>query len=471
MAVQPPPGRLPTVAIIGRPNVGKSTLFNRITRSRNALVADVPGLTRDPRVGFGRVGTAGYIVVDTGGIDDDGDPLNAQVASQALAVARECDAVLFVLDGREGLNGADEELAANLRRAGVPCFVAVNKCEGLARDIVTAEFSRLGLGPVAAISSAHGEGVSDLIELITGDWPQADTYAAPADDDRIRIAVVGRPNVGKSTLVNRILGEERMIVADLPGTTRDSIDSDFERHGREYTIIDTAGLRRKSKTRGVAEKFSAVQTLRSVDRAHVVLLLIDAHDSITEQDLTLLGLILDAGRALVVVVNKWDGLDADARERLKSELDRRLRFARFAEICFISALHGSGVGNLFEPVLAAWQSAVAAHKTNNLTNLLETAVSQHPPPLVRGRRIKLRYAHMGGRNPPTVVIHGNQVETVPGSYRRYLENFFREALELVGTPVQIEFRQGKNPFAGRRNQLNKRQQDKRRRLMRHVKKK
>ncbi len=285
------------------------------------------------------------------------------------------------------------------------------------------------------------------------------------------IAVVGRPNVGKSTLVNRILGEQRMITCDEPGTTRDSIDSDFERHGRRYTIIDTAGLRRKSKTRGVAEKFSAVQTLQSLDRAQVVVLVIDGRESITEQDLTLLGMVLDSGRAIVLAINKWDGMDADDREAVKREVDRRLRFANFAEVHYISALHGSGVGDLFAPIEAAWRSALGAHKTGDLTKLLEKAVMAHPPPLVRGRRIKLRYAHMGGRNPPTVVIHGNQVETVPGSYRRYLENFFREQLELVGTPVQIEFRQGKNPFAGRRNQLNKRQQEKRRRLMRHVKKK
>ncbi len=466
------PARRPTIAILGRPNVGKSTLFNRITRSRSALVADVPGLTRDPKVGIGRLGEAGYIVVDTGGIDpEDDDALSARVAATALDVARDCTTVLLVVDGRAGVSAADEQLAQALRRTGVPAVVAVNKCEGLDRDLQMAEFSSLGLGPVYPISAAHGEGVSSLLEMITAEWPPATDYGVDFDDERVRVAVVGRPNVGKSTLVNRILGEERMLTADLPGTTRDSIDTDFERRGRAYTIIDTAGLRRKSKASGVAEKFSAVQTLQSLDRAQVVLLLIDARDSITEQDLTLLGLVLDSGRALVIVVNKWDGLDGDVRDRIKDELDRRLRFARFATIHFISALHGTGVGNLFDSIDAAWASASSAQKTNNLSKLLEAAVTAHPPPLVRGRRIKLRYAHLGGRNPPTIVIHGNQVETVPGSYQRYLENFFREQLNLVGTPIQIEFRQGSNPYAGRRNTLNKRQQDKRRRMMRHVKKK
>jgi GTP-binding protein len=462
----------PTIAIVGRPNVGKSTLFNRITRSRNALVADVPGLTRDPKVGIGRLGDAGYIVVDTGGIDaGTRDELSANVSDVALGVARACTTVIFVVDGRAGVSAADENLASALRRSGISVVVAVNKTEGLDSDIAAAEFSTLGSGPIHAISAAHGEGVTSLIESITENWLPATSYAADFTDDRVRIAVVGRPNVGKSTLVNRILGEQRMLTADVPGTTRDSVDTDFERHGRSYTIIDTAGLRRKSRTEGVAEKFSAVQTLQSLDRAHVVMLVVDARDSITEQDLTLLGLILDSGRALLIVVNKWDGLDADTRQRMKDELDRRLRFATFAAVRFISALHGSGVGDLFGSVDAAWQSASAAHKTNNLTKLLEKALSAHPPPLVRGRRVKLRYAHMGGRNPPTIVIHGNQVESVPGSYERYLENFFREQLDLVGTPVKIEFRQGDNPYAGKRNSLNKRQQEKRRRLMRHVKKK
>ncbi|MCP5200713.1 MAG: ribosome biogenesis GTPase Der [Gammaproteobacteria bacterium] len=465
------PARRPTLAIIGRPNVGKSTLFNRITRSRAALVADVPGLTRDPKVGIGRLGEAGYIVVDTGGIDETSDDVLAgRVAEHALAVARDCDAAIFVVDGRAGLNAADELLAAELRRAGVALALAVNKAEGLDGALVTAEFRRLGIAAVFAISAAHGDGVAALVEHLTGSWPPASSYLAE-DDGRTRIAVVGRPNVGKSTLVNRVLGEERMITYDLPGTTRDSVDADFERHGRAYTIIDTAGLRRKSRTEGVAEKFSAVQTLQALDRAQVVLLVLDARDGITEQDVTLLGMVVESGRALVVVVNKWDGLDADQRQRIKSELDRRLRFATFAEIHFISALHGSGVGELFGAVDAAAAAALRTHKTGDLTRLLEAALAAHQPPLVRGRRIKLRYAHMGGLNPPTIVIHGNQVDALPGSYQRYLENYFREALGLVGTPIRLELRQSDNPYAGRRNKLTPRQQAKRRRLMQHVKRK
>jgi GTPase len=466
------PDLRPTIAIIGRPNVGKSTLFNRITRSRSALVADVPGLTRDPKVGIGRLGDAGYIVVDTGGIDGSAeDELSDQVAHQALTVARECDTIILVVDGRAGISAADETIAEDLRRHGTPTFIAVNKTEGLDSDIAKAEFSRIAVGPIHAVSASHGEGVIDLIETITAGWSAASSYDIAVDDDRIRIAVVGRPNVGKSTLVNRILGHDRMITCDLPGTTRDSIDTDFERRGRNYTIIDTAGLRKKSRARGIAEKFSAVQTLQALDRAHVALLVIDACDSITEQDLTLLGLVLESGRALLILVNKWDGLESDTRLRIKDELDRRLRFATFAEVRFISALHGTGVGELFTGIDAAWHSATSAHKTNNLTNLLEAALSAHPPPLVRGRRIKMRFAHLGGRNPPTIVIHGNQVDAVPKTYQRYLENYFREKLDLVGTPIQIEFKQGDNPYAGRRNTLNKRQIDKRRRLMRHVKKK
>lgn len=464
------PFRKPTVAIVGRPNVGKSTLFNRLTRSRDALVADVPGLTRDPKVGVGRVGAAGYIVIDTGGIDDSAeDELSNQVAAHALAAATDCDAVILVVDGRAGINANDEMLAHRLRAGGMRTYLAVNKAEGQEPSMITAEFARLAMAEVHAISATHGDGVSSLIEAVTAGWPSALSYQADDDDQRIRIAVIGRPNVGKSTLVNRILGEERMITSDVAGTTRDAVDTDFERHGRGYTIIDTAGLRRKGRTHGIEEKFSAVQSLQALDRAQVALLLIDARDSVTEQDLSLLGLVLNSGRALVVVVNKWDGLDIDARDRLRSDLDRRLRFAEFAEVRFISALHGSGVGELFSAIHAAWRSAMSAHKTNDLSTLLKVAVTAHQPPMVRGHRIKLRYAHLGGRNPPTIVIHGNLVDDVPNSYRRYLENFFREQLNLVGTPIQLEFRQGENPFAGKRNVLTQRQATKRRRLMRHVK--
>lgn len=460
----------PTIAIVGRPNVGKSTLFNRLTRTRDALVADVPGLTRDPKVGIGRLGSTGYIVVDTGGIGGlDEDPLSDLVAEQALSVARTCDAVIFLVDGRAGINVSDEHLARDLRESGCLTLLAINKTEGQDPDIAAADFAQLGIARVHAVSAAHGDGIESLIDAITADWPTAADYQKEACGDRIRIAVIGRPNVGKSTLVNRLLGEQRMITYDLPGTTRDSIDADFERDGVAFAVIDTAGLRRKSRVRGIAEKFSAIQALHALERAQVALLIVDARDSVTDQDLNLLGLIIESGRALVVAVNKWDGLSSEQRARIRRDLDRRLSFVDYAEIHYISALHGTGVGQLFPAIIAAQRSAFVAPKTNDLSVLLEAALTAHQPPLVRGRRIKLRFAHLGGKNPPTIVIHGNQVDAIPQSYKRFLANFFRTGLGLVGTPVHLEFRQGDNPFAGRRNRLNKRQIAKRRRLMNHVK--
>jgi GTP-binding protein len=459
----------PAFAIIGRPNVGKSTLFNRITRTRDALVADVPGVTRDVKLGVGRVGRAAYLVVDTGGITEDGE-LAAAVTRQALHALDECAAGVFVVDAREGLTATDEELARQLRRSGKPIFLAVNKAESMNPDLLRGEYSGLGLGEAFPISAAHGVGVEDLVATVTAGWPRLADLEREEEAGGIRVAIVGRPNVGKSTLVNRMLGEERMITADLPGTTHDSVAVPLERHGRRYTLIDTAGIRRRSRVTDVVEKFSAVKTLQAIDLAQVVVVVLDARESLAEQDLTVLGGVLEVGRSLVVAVNKWDGMSSEAREEMKRQLDRRIEFVDFAETRYISALHGTGVGELFGAIDDAHRSAYIEVQTSDLTELLYRALEAHNPPLVNGRRIKLRYAHMGGKNPPTIIIHGNQTEHVPDSYRRYLASFYRKALRLIGTPVKIEFKQGENPFHGRKNPLTKRQIKKRQRLRAHIRK-
>lgn len=457
------------VALLGRPNVGKSTLFNRLTKTRDALVADVPGVTRDVKVGVGRIGTASYLVVDTGGIDNSNAPLAAQITQQALLALEECESGLLLIDAREGLTSADRELAQHLRKSNKPLYLAVNKCEGQDPEAVAAEYAELGIHPVFAISASHGTGVASMIDAITAAWVPQDTQDAVADAG-IRVAICGRPNVGKSTLVNRMLGEHRMITADLPGTTHDSVAIPLERHGRNYTLIDTAGLRRKSKVTDVIEKFSAIKSLQAIDLAHVVVVVLDAREGLSDQDLTVLGSVVECGRSLVVAINKWDGLSSDLRDEMRREIDRRLDFVDFATTHTISALHGTGVGELFETIDAAWQSAHVDVPTKVLTELLELALERHSPPLIRGRRIKLRYAHFGAKNPPTVIIHGTQTDEVPATYQRYLSNFFRNALKLVGTPVRIEFKFGENPFEGRRNPLTWRQVQKRRRLMQHIKK-
>ena len=454
----------PAFAILGRPNVGKSTLFNRITRSRNALVADVPGVTRDVLLGVGKVGRAGYLVVDTGGIASDQGELGELVSRQALQALEECAAGVFVVDAREGLNATDEALARTLRRSGKPLFLAVNKSEAYDPDDLRADFASLGLGTPFPVSAAHGEGVEALVDAVTAGWPTLAELEEPPADAGVRVAIVGRPNVGKSTLANRMLGEDRLITCDMPGTTHDSVAVPLVRHGRHYTLIDTAGMRRRSRVSDVVEKFSAVKALQAIDLAQVVVVVIDAQEALTEQDLTVLGGVLEVGRSLVVAVNKWDGLSPDARAEIHRQLDRRLGFVDFAEVRLISALHGTGVGELFKAIDAAYASTQVEAPTPYITDLLQRALEAHNPPLVNGRRIKLRYAHLGGRSPPTIVIHGNQTDEVPGSYRRYLANFFRKALKLVGTPVEIEFRKSENPFEGRRNVLSKRQIKKRQRL-------
>ncbi len=462
---------LPVIALVGRPNVGKSTLFNLLTRSRDALVADVPGLTRDRQYGYGKLGGQPYLVVDTGGLSGDSDGLDGLMARQTLAALDEADAVLFLVDVRGGLTAADEQIADLLRRRGKPIWLLVNKAEGLDSDVAAAEFYRLGVGEPVAVSAAHGDNVGALIDAVLDTLPPTDETADETrDDGAIRVAVVGRPNVGKSTLINRLLGEERLVAWDAPGTTRDSVRVPFERDGRHYVLIDTAGVRRRGRVHEAIEKFSVIKTLRAIDEANVVISVLDARDGIADQDASLLGLVVQRGRALVVAVNKWDGLSDGQRSDARRQIDLRLPFIEFARMHFISALHGSGVGDLVGSVDAAFAAAMRDLPTPELTRILSRAMSEHQPPMVRGRRPRLRYAHQGGRNPPVIVIHGTQADKLPESYRRFLTNRFRSAFDLAGTPVRVELRAGDNPFAGRRNKLTPRQRARKKRLMKHVKK-
>ncbi|RUQ29052.1 MAG: ribosome biogenesis GTPase Der [Candidatus Competibacteraceae bacterium] len=441
---------LPVIAIVGRPNVGKSTLFNSLTRTRNALVADLPGLTRDRQYGLGQRGPQPYMVVDTGGLTDDDEGLAGMVQQQARRAIEEADAILLLVDGRAGLTAMDEEIASQLRRAGKPLHLVVNKGEHRDPDLLSADFHALGLEYLHVIAAVHNEGVETLMAAVLAALPavgaadEKDESEGP--QDVIKLAVIGRPNVGKSTLVNRLLGEERMLACDLPGTTRDSVAVPFERNGQRYQLIDTAGVRRRARISETLEKFSVIKALQAIEQAHVTVLVLDAQQGISDQDASLLGLILDRGRALTLAVNKWDHLDADTRARIKSELDRRLTFIDFAKIHFISALHGTGVGELLGSVREAYAAATRKLSTPELTRILEAALTAHQPPLVHGHSIKLRYAHQGGQNPPMIIIHGNRIDHVPESYRRYLAGFFRKRLDLWGTPIRIEFRGGENPY-------------------------
>jgi len=459
---------IPTIALVGRPNVGKSTLFNQLTRSRDALVANYSGLTRDRHYGKGYYEESPFFVIDTGGMGDIEQGIDEPMLEQSRQAIEEADLVIFLVDARAGLTPGDEEIAHYLRRSKTPVYVAVNKTDGLDQDLVLGDFYRLGFDQVVAIAASHGRGIRTLLERTLGEF---DFGELPLDDDedRIRIAVVGRPNVGKSTLINRMLGEERVVVFDMPGTTRDSIYVDYERDGKAYTLIDTAGVRKRKNIRLAVEKFSIVKTLQAIEDAQVVILLMDASEGVVDQDLHLLGQVIDAGRSLVVAMNKWDGLEPSQREWIKRELERRLVFVNFAELHFISALHGTGVGNLYKSVEKAFNSAAQQLSTNKLTRILGEATKQHSPPLVRGRRIKLRYAHAGGHHPPVVVIHGNQTEELPNHYVRYLEKYFRQELKLEGTPIKLVFKTGENPYKDKKQKLTLRQAAKRRRLMKHVK--
>ena len=442
---------LPTLVLVGRPNVGKSTLFNRLTKSRAALVADFPGLTRDRHYGRGRGGDRPYLVVDTGGFEPKAKSgiMHAMAAQTRTAIA-EADAVIFLVDGREGLTAEDRTIADLLRRSGRPVLLTVNKAEGQVPERVTAEFHELALGSPLPISAAHGENVHELVEYALESCPvraPADDEAFDAENKRVRVAIVGRPNVGKSTLVNTLLGEERVITFDEPGTTRDALYLDFDRGDRAYTLIDTAGVRRRGKVIETIEKFSVIKTLQAIEDANVVVLLLDAEQGITEQDAHLAGHILEAGRALVVAVNKWDAADVAARSAIKRDLERKLAFLSFAEQHTISARDAKGIGPLVAAIDRAYAAAMARLPTPRLTRALQEAVARQQPPRAGYSRPKLRYAHQGGVNPPVIVIHGNSLGSVPDGYRRYLEHFFREAFQLQGTPLRIQLKTGANPYA------------------------
>jgi len=437
----------PVIALVGRPNVGKSTLFNVLTRRRDALVAAEPGLTRDRQYGDGKVGDRPYLAVDTGGLGDEHDLLRTLMTAQTLQAIGEADAIILLVDGRAGANALDRQIAAQLRRLGKPVRLAVNKTEGQEAALAVAEFHEFGLGQPWPIASAHGQGIEALLlDLLAGLPHAAETTA---EQECPRIAVAGRPNVGKSTLINALLGEERVVVFDQPGTTRDSIRIPLEHKGKPYLLIDTAGVRRRGRIDEGLEQISVIKTLQAIDEANVAILVLDAQQEIGEQDVHLAAYIIEQGRALVLAVNKWDGLEADRRAWIKRELERKLLFAQFAPPHFISARNGTGVERLFSAVDRAYVSAYKTLSTSSLNRILEKAVTATPPPLVRGRRIKLKFAHQGGKNPPRIVIHGNQVAGVPDSYVRYLTNVFHQALKLEGTPLRIEFEQGENPFEGR----------------------
>ncbi len=461
---------LPVIALVGRPNVGKSTLFNYLTKSREALVADYPGLTRDRQYGRLKRGTRDCLIVDTGGIADDAEGIESLARKQVQIALQEADVILFLVDAREGLSASDKAIAETLRKLAKPVILVINKVDGIDATAATADFYSLALGEPLTCSSAHGRGIPELLEK-TDELLPKDTEITDENDKTIGIAIVGRPNVGKSTLVNRLLGEERVIVFDEPGTTRDSIYIPFERNGKRFTLIDTAGMRRRAKVSESIEKFSVIKSLQAIEKAHVVIYLIDAREGITDQDAHLLGLVLEAGRALIIGLNKWDGITSEQKNNIQRQLDVKLSFLEFAEKHPISALHGSGVGKLFDVVHTLYDSAMVNMSTPVLTRILKEATDAHQPPMVANRRIKLKYAHQGGRNPPIVVIHGVQTDALPISYKRFLTNYYREKLHLSGTPIRLEFKSPINPFHGQKNKLTERQLQKRKRLVKHYKSK
>ena len=436
---------IPVIALVGKPNVGKSTLFNRLTRSRDALVANFSGLTRDRKYGCGEMFDRRFVVIDTGGISGEEIGIDMEMAQQSLRAINEADIVLFMVDCREGITSADYLIANTLRRRNAKVYLIANKIDGLDPAAALVDFYQLGFSEIFPTTASQGRGIRAIMEVVLERFDPNDVVGEDLGDS-IKVGVVGRPNVGKSTLVNRMLGEERVVVFDQPGTTRDSIFIEYERNGQRYILIDTAGVRKRKNIKLAIEKFSIVKTLQSIDASNVALILVDAHEGLVEQDLHLIGSVIDAGRGVVVVINKWDGLNSSQRQNVKTEIERRLRFADFAKVHFVSALHGTGVGKLYESIKTAYLSATLSLSTAKLTSILEGAVETHQPPMIHGRRIKLRFAHSGGRNPPVIIIHGNQTESVPAHYVRYLERFFRKELGLKGTPVKVEFRTGENPY-------------------------
>lgn len=462
---------LPAVALVGRPNVGKSTLFNQLTGSRDALVADYPGLTRDRRYGFGNFEGQSFIVIDTGGLGDSTGELESLAAEQAQIAMEEADSVVFVVDHREGLTAADQDIADHLRSSNKIVTIAVNKSEGLAPELAEAEFYSLGLGSPVGIAALHGRGIIALMGEVLAPFEVNEKSGESDDDTRTNekphLAVIGRPNVGKSTLINRLLGSDRMVTSSQPGTTRDSVLVPCERGGREFVLVDTAGIRRRARVNDSIEKFSIVQSLKAIENSGVVIFLIDAREGVTEQDLSLIGLIIERGRALTIGVNKWDGIATSHRRQVEAEVDRKLEFAGFARVNYISALHGSGIDSVINAALITYEAAGREFSTPLLNQILERALTVHPPQLVGGRRIRLRYAHQGGRHPPILVIHGNRTERLPANYRRYLVNTFRKTLRLEGVPLRLELKSGENPYSDRRNTLTRRQFKRRRRVIRH----
>ncbi len=464
---------LPAVALVGRPNVGKSTLFNRLTATRDALVADYPGLTRDRRFGLGRAAERKFIVIDTGGLaSSEGDSMTALVVEQVELAIEEADAVVLVVDHKSGLTAEDTAIAERLRREAKPVVIAVNKAEGVLSEIAEAEFHPLGLGTPVGISAAHGQGVDALLEAALASFPADDeTDAVGETEQGPKVAVIGRPNVGKSTLINRLLGENRLITSPEPGTTRDSIHVPVERDGKHFVLVDTAGIRRRARVSEAIEKYSVVQSLKAIEEAGAVIAVLDARESVTDQDVHLVGLAAERGRALVLAVNKWDGMSSHERRFVEREVERKLDFVPYASQHYVSALHGSGIAELVKAALVGYKNAGVELATPRLTRVLEDATQVNPPPLVRGRQVRLRYAHQGGRYPPVIVVHGTQAQRLPDHYKRYLENAFREALKLKGTPVRVELRTTENPFAGRRNKLTPRQAKHRKRMLRFKHKK